>query len=44
MRKRWRVLAFDILAPVAVVAALVFHRHRAGVALWWVSVCQLLCC
>src|SRR5258707_9610585 len=43
MRNRWRVLAFDILAPVAAVAALVFIGVAMAATLWWVSVCSVLC-
>jgi hypothetical protein len=43
MRNRWRVLAFDILAPVAAVAALVFIGIALAWPLWWVSVCSVLC-
>jgi hypothetical protein len=43
MRNRWRVLAFDILAPMAAVAALVFIGIALAWSLWWVSVCSVLC-
>jgi hypothetical protein len=43
MRNRWRVLAFDILAPIAAVAALVFIGIAQSWPLWWVSVCSVLC-
>ncbi|HEX3545426.1 MAG TPA: hypothetical protein VHU62_02470 [Mycobacterium sp.] len=43
MRNRWRVLAFDILAPVAAVVALVYIGIALGWPLWWVSVCSVLC-
>jgi hypothetical protein len=43
MRNRWRVLAFDILAPAAAVAALVFIGIALGWPLWWVSVCSVMC-
>ena len=43
MRNRWRVLAFDILAPAAAVAALVFIGIALAWPLWWVSVCSVLC-
>jgi hypothetical protein len=42
MRNRWRVLVFDILAPAAAVAALVFIGIVLGWPLWWVSVCSVL--
>jgi hypothetical protein len=43
MRNRWRVLAFDILAPAAAIAALVFIGLALAWPLWWVSVCSVLC-
>jgi hypothetical protein len=43
MRNRWRVLAFDILAPVAALAALVYIGLALQWPLWWVSVCSVLC-
>ena len=43
MRNRWRVVAFDIRAPAAAVAALVFIGIALGWPLWWVSVCSVLC-
>jgi hypothetical protein len=43
MRNRWRVLAFDILAPIAVVAAVVYIGIALTWPLWWVSVCSVLC-
>jgi hypothetical protein len=43
MRNRWRVLAFDILAPVAALVALVFIGIALAWPLWWVSVCSVLC-
>ena len=43
MRNRWRVLAFDILAPVAAIAALVYIGIALAWPLWWVSVCSVLC-
>ncbi len=43
MRNRWRVLAFDILAPVAAIAALVYIGVALAWPLWWVSVCSVLC-
>ena len=42
MRNRWRVLAFDILAPTAAVAALMFIGIALAWSLWWVSVCSML--
>jgi hypothetical protein len=43
MRNRWRVLSFDILAPVGAVAALVYIGIAMAWPLWWVSVCSVLC-
>jgi hypothetical protein len=43
MRNLWRVLAFDILAPVAAVAALIYIGIALAWPLWWVSVCSVLC-
>ena len=43
MRNRWRVLAFDILAPVAAIAGLVYIGVALAWPLWWVSVCSVLC-
>lgn len=42
MRNAWRVLAFDIAAPVAAVAALLAIGIVVGWPLWWVSVCSVL--
>ena len=43
MRNRWRVLAFDILAPIAAVVGLVYIGIALAWPLWWVSVCSVLC-
>lgn len=43
MRNRVRLLVFDVLAPVAVLAALVFIGAGLAWPLWWVSVCSVLC-
>lgn len=43
MRNAWRVAAFDIAAPLAAIAALVFIGIATGWPLWWVSVCSVLC-
>lgn len=43
MRNRWRVLAFDILAPVAAIAGLIYIGIALAWPLWWVSVCSVLC-
>ena len=38
-----RVLAFDVLAPIAAIAALLTIGVMLGWPLWWVSVCSVLC-
>jgi hypothetical protein len=43
MRNAWRVLAFDIVAPFAAIAALVLIGIALGWPLWWVSACSVLC-
>ena len=43
MRNRWRVLAFDIVAPIAAIAGLVYVGMALAWPLWWVSVCSVLC-
>lgn len=43
MRNPLRVLAFDIAAPLAAIAALVFLGVALAWPLWWVSVCSVLC-
>ena len=43
MRNRLRVLVFDVLAPVAAIAALVYIGVALAWPLWWVSVCSVLC-
>ncbi|HET6732687.1 hypothetical protein [Mycobacterium sp.] len=43
MRNRWRVIAFDILAPVAAIAGLVYIGIALAWPLWWVSICSVLC-
>lgn len=42
MRNVWRLLAFDILAPLAAIAALVAIGVVLAWPLWWVSVCSAL--
>ncbi|CQD04049.1 transmembrane protein [Mycobacterium lentiflavum] len=42
MRNRWRLLAFDILAPLATIAALLMIGVILDWPLWWVSVCSVL--
>jgi hypothetical protein len=43
MRNRWRVLVFDIVAPIAAVVALVYIGMALAWPLWWVSICSVLC-
>ena len=43
MRNRLRVLVFDVLVPVAAIAALVYIGVALAWPLWWVSVCSVLC-
>lgn len=43
MRNRLRVLAFDLLAPIGTVAALVYVGVALAWPLWWVAVCSVLC-
>ena len=43
MRNRLRVAAFDLLAPAAVVVALIYIGIALAWPLWWVSVCSVLC-
>jgi hypothetical protein len=43
MRNRLRVLAFDILAPLAAIAGMVYIGVTLAWPLWWVSVCSVLC-
>jgi hypothetical protein len=43
MRNRLRVLAFDILAPVAAIAGLLYIGIALAWPLWWVSICSVLC-
>ena len=38
-----RVLAFDVAAPLAAVAALLTIGVMLGWPLWWVSICSILC-
>ncbi|BBY23315.1 hypothetical protein [Mycobacterium stomatepiae] len=42
MRNLWRLLAFDILAPLATVCALLMIGVILDWPLWWVSVCSVL--
>lgn len=43
MRNALRVAAFDVAAPLAAVAALVYLGVAMSWPLWWVSVCSVLC-
>ena len=42
-RNRLRVLAFDVLAPLGAVLALVYLGIALAWPPWWVSVCSVLC-
>ncbi|OBH03733.1 hypothetical protein [Mycobacterium sp. E1747] len=42
MRNLWRLLAFDIVAPLAAIAALLAIGLVLGWPLWWVSACSVL--
>lgn len=42
MRNVWRLFAFDILAPLAAIAALLAIGLVLGWPLWWVSACSVL--
>jgi hypothetical protein len=43
MRNVLRVLAFDVLAPLAAVVALLYVGVALAWPLWWVSLCSVLC-
>lgn len=43
MRNRLRVLAFDIAAPLAAIAAVLYIGLALSWPLWWVSLCSVLC-
>jgi hypothetical protein len=43
LRNRLRVLVFDVLAPVAAIAGLLYIGLALAWPLWWVSVCSVLC-
>jgi hypothetical protein len=43
MRNWLRVVAFDVLAPLAAIAGLVFVGLALAWPLWWVAVCSVLC-
>ncbi len=42
MRNLWRLLAFDVVAPLAAIGALVMVGVVLGWPLWWVSACSAL--
>jgi hypothetical protein len=42
MRNLWRLLAFDIVAPLAAIGALLAIGVVLGWPLWWVSACSVL--
>lgn len=42
MRNRWRLLAFDILAPLATIVALLAIGAVLAWPRWWVSACSVL--
>ena len=44
MRNRLRVLAFDIAAPLAAIAALLIIGMALGWPLWWVSLARCCAC
>jgi hypothetical protein len=39
----WRVLTFDVLAPLGAIAALVLIGVFLGWPVWWVAACAMLC-
>jgi hypothetical protein len=43
MRNALRVLVFDVLAPLAAIAGLVYVGLALDWPTWWVSVCSVLC-
>lgn len=43
MRNAWRVVAFDIAAPLAAIAALLMIGYALDWRVWWVAVCSVLC-
>ena len=42
MRNTWRVTAFDIVAPLGAIAALLAIGYVLAWPVWWVSLCSLL--
>ena len=43
MRTAWRIASFDVAAPLAAIAALLYIGIALAWPLWWVSVCSVLC-
>lgn len=43
MRNAWRVLAFDVAAPLAAIGALLLIGLALDWRVWWVAVCSVLC-
>jgi hypothetical protein len=43
MRNAWRVVAFDIVAPLAAIGALLLIGVAVDWPVWWVSACSVLC-
>lgn len=43
MTNAWRVIAFDIAAPLAAIAALLMIGYALDWELWWVAACSVLC-
>lgn len=43
MRNRLRALAFDVLAPLAAIAGLVYIGVALAWPVWWVAVCSVAC-
>lgn len=43
MRNAWRIAAFDVVAPLAAIAALVYIGIALAWPLWWVAVFSVLC-
>ena len=43
MRNAWRVVAFDIAAPLAAISALLMIGYALDWRVWWVAVCSVVC-
>jgi hypothetical protein len=43
MRNAWRVLIFDVAAPLATIAAILLIGVFLGWPVWWVAVAAMLC-